>query len=482
MILPKKNSFSKDVLKLVSGTVFAQALSIIVSPLLTRFYSPENFGLSALFSSITTIVAVGSCLRYELSIMLPDNDEEAANLLGLSLGLVILTSTLSVPLIWFTKPLIVGWLSSEELGLYLGLVPLTVFFSGVFMALNYWNSRTKHFGRLSIARIVTSVTTVGTQLSGGYMGYRTGGVLIGAGVVGSALSSLVLGQQIWRDDGFKLRHSISMGGMISGLKRHYRFPLYDLSASLFNNISWQLPAFLLSAFFSMTTVGYYALGFRIISLPMNLIGQSISQVFFQRASVAQHDCTLARTVENTFNYLVKFSLFPILMLTLIGGNLFLVFFGNQWYEAGVYVQILGVWSFFWFISSPLSTVFTILEKQKKLFWIQLLIFTSRLLSLSLGGYMGDARVALSLFSISGIMVYGYLGILVFELSGISHKKFFTIIFKNLFLFVPSGIIMSILYIAKADDWLLLCFSFGLTFMYYCWLLWENKNYFISINQ
>ncbi len=102
----KKTSFASDVLKLVSGTAFAQGLTICASPFLTRLYGPEAFGTLALFVSITSIIGAIACLRYELAIMLPESDEEAANLLGVSLCFVVLISILTVPMVWLGRPII----------------------------------------------------------------------------------------------------------------------------------------------------------------------------------------------------------------------------------------------------------------------------------------------------------------------------------------------------------------------------------------
>ncbi len=415
----KKTSFANDVLKLVSGSVFAQGLTILASPLLTRLYYPEAFGTFTLFTSISSIIGAIACLRYELAIMLPESDEEAANLLGASLCFVVLVSILSIPIIWLGRPIILDLLKAPQLAGYLWLVPLMVFLSGVFLALNYWNSRTKHFGRLSIARVFQSITTTSTQLGSGYIGYGNGGSLIGASIAGFTMSSLALGGQIWRDDSHLLRQSINWRAMKQGIRRYSKFPLYDTWASLLNITSWQLPALLLSTFFGASVVGYYALAFRLMSLPMNFIGRSIGQVFFQRASVAKSNGKLAEVVEETFSHLVKVSMFPILILTLTGQDIFVLAFGEQWRESGTYVQILGAWSFFWFISSPLSTLFTVLERQKDFLYIQIGIFISRLLSLLIGGYVGNEKLAIALFSLSGVLLYGYLNILIFNLSGIS---------------------------------------------------------------
>ena len=198
---PRKSSFAGDVLKLVSGTAFAQALAIVVAPVLTRLYGPEAFGTSALFASLAGIIGAVACLRYELAIVLPKTDEEAANLLGVSLVSVVLISLLTVPLVCLGGEPLARWLNAPELGQYLWLVPLVVFLSGVFLALNYWNSRTRRFGRLSIALVSSSTVTASAQLGAGVAGCASGGTLVFANIAGSFVSTLVLAGQVWRDDG-----------------------------------------------------------------------------------------------------------------------------------------------------------------------------------------------------------------------------------------------------------------------------------------
>ena len=128
-------------LKLASGTLFAQVITIIAAPILTRWYAPETFGIYALFLSITSILGVISCMRYEIAIMLPEQDEAAANLVGVSLGFAFLVTLITVPLLWWSRDALPGWLNSPDLGFYLWLIPPAVFITGVLLAMNYWNSR-----------------------------------------------------------------------------------------------------------------------------------------------------------------------------------------------------------------------------------------------------------------------------------------------------------------------------------------------------
>lgn len=443
----KSNSFATDVLKLVTGTTIAQIITILASPILTRLYGPEAFGLFALFTSITAIIGIIACMRYELAILLPKDDEDAVNLLVLSIFIAAIVSILTGFCLYFGGDIFLDALQAPGLSSYLWIVPPFIFVSGIFLALNYWNSRTKLFGRLSVARITKALATTGTQLTAGFSGYTGGGSLIGASLAGSIVSTGILGGQIWRDDQNILKRSVSWKGMIAGLKRYKRFPMIDSASALLNTISWQLPILLLSVFFSPIIVGFYALGMRVLQTPMSFLGSSLGQVFFQRAANAQREGNLGRLVENLFRVLVLIGLFPILIFTIIGGDIFIVVFGEIWQEAGIYVQILSVWTFIWFISSPLSTLYIVLEKQDFGLIFNISNFSTRLVSLVVGGLIGSVYIALGLFAISGIFVYGYLCISLMRFSGASLSKAVKVIFSNILLFLPvAGILILLKYL------------------------------------
>lgn len=413
------SSFASNVLKLTTGSAVAQGLGILLMPILTRLFAPEAFGVAALFFSIAGIIGVVACLRYEHSIMLPESHEEAANLLGLSLFFVLVITAATALLIFFAGDIIVRLLNSQNLKRYLWLMPISIFISGIFLALNYWNSRTKHFGRLSIIQVISSVVAHPTKLLGGFAGYVSGGVLIGSTILGNLVSTAVLATQILRDDSILFKENIRWKNMMVGLKRHKKFPIFDTWSAFLNTVSRHIPTVLLAFFFSPIIVGYYALGTNLISLPITLIGTAIFQVFFQKASEARISGDLGYVVENVFQRLVRYGLFPLLILTVIGQDLFQFVFGARWGEAGFYVQILSPWMFFVFIASPLSSLAQVLERQRLALYFNIVLFASRLCSLLIGGYVGSPAIALFLFSVSGILIYGCYSFVILHLSGTS---------------------------------------------------------------
>ncbi len=466
----KKTNFASDVLTLVGGTTFAQIVTILASPVLTRLYTPEEFGTWALLISITTIVGIIACMRYEFSIMLPESDKEAINLLGLSLSIVCIITAVSILPIYFFKNEIVLMLNSPQLADFLWLIPIIIFVNGVFQALNYWNSRTKHFKRLSFAQVSRSLSTTGTQIVSGFLRYPLSGGLIVGTVVGNIVSTLVLGGQIWKDDKNFIKANLHPQKFLQGLKRYKKFPLIDTWSALLNSISWQLPAFLLAFYFSPAVVGFYSIGFRILQLPMSFIGSSLSQVFFQRASVANSQGSLDALVETVFKLLVIIGLFPILTLTFVGSDVFSVIFGSSWAEAGVYAQILSIWAFVWFISSPLSSIYVVMEKQQFGLQFNIFNFITRLLSLVIGGMMGSARIALVLFALSGTVVYGYLCYKMLSYSGVKMSHVRHIVLSKLLLFLPVGAILFILKYVGTNEYLIVGIAGSFIALYYLYVI------------
>jgi lipopolysaccharide exporter len=466
----KKESFAFDVLTLAGGTTFAQIITILSVPVLTRLYGPQDFGVWTLYISITSIISVIACLRYEYSIMLPESDEEAVNLLGLSFLAVVFVSGLTLPILWYFKEPIAGILNSQQIGDYLWLVPPFIFVSGLFLALNNWNSRTKLFKRLSLSRVFSSVSSTATQIGLGFAEkIGAGGLIIGS-LAGQSIATVVLGGQIWRDDRKLIVRSLNWKKVYQGFKKYRKFSLMDTWGALMNSVSWQLPAFILAVFFTPTVVGFYSLGFRLLQLPMSFIGGAISQVFFQRASRALSEGTLPSLVESVFRMLVIIGMFPILILTIVGSDVFTVIFGKAWAEAGVYAQILSLWAFIWFISSPLTTIYVVVEKHHFGFHYNIFNLSTRLLSLTIGGLLGSARIALMLFSVSGILVYGYLCLKMMSYSGVKISKALKIVFSNFILFVPAGIVLVTLKIAEINQILLVIFSGMIIGIYYLYIL------------
>lgn len=432
------SSFAADVLRLASGTASAQLIGILAAPLIARMFAPQAFGALAIFASTAGIISVVSCLRYEIAIYLPERDEDAANIAALSSVLVTGMSAATAVLVWLFGSPALRLAKLPELVGWLWLLPLNVFITGMWTILNCWNQRKRRFLRITVLQVVTRVAMVGSQIGLGLAGFSSGLALIGTTVFGAFVTAAILAFQTLQDDRRLFVSSVSWRAIKQLWIRYSRFPRFGMAAALLNSASFQLPIILLSGFFSAAVVGSYSFGLRVLRVPGMLIGTNVNRAFFPRAAEARHRGTLGPSVESALSYLITLSFFPCFLLTLTGGSIFSLVFGSRWHEAGVYSQILSVWLFFWFISSPLNTVFAVLEEQALELRYQVANLSTRFLAMVVGGVMGNARIAIALFTLSGVAVYGSYCVSVLRKSGASKSAVSRILWSRMLLFLPAA--------------------------------------------
>jgi O-antigen/teichoic acid export membrane protein len=301
-----------------------------------------------------------------------------------------------------------------------------------------------------------------------------GGLLFGK-MVGSGVTCTFLGRAIWRQDAPLLRNSIRVKEIFSLAGRYWKFPVFNIWGSFLNALSWQAPIWLLASFFSPAIVGFYAVGNRLIRAPMTLVGHSIAQVFFREASESEHEGRLGNTVDSVFRRLVSFGLLPAILIFFVGEELFAVLLGEPWREAGVYTQILAPFVFFWFISSPLSQLINVKERQGTGVLLQAAILVFRVVPLIIGGLLGDARFAIILFSISGAAVYGFLSWWLVGIAGGSRRSAFRVIMKYGFQFAPAVVILTAAELwTGIGQWSLLGLAVVLGSVYLVWLVYEDR--------
>jgi O-antigen/teichoic acid export membrane protein len=416
------SGFTGDVMKLTVGTTVAQAVSLLAAPVLSRLFAPDAFGVLGLFTALTGALAVVACLRYEFSIMLPETAEEAANQVAVCVVAVLGVTTLVALAVLLGHDAIPRWLHAPHLAPYLWLAPVVVGATGLYNALNQWNTRTRQFLRLAVAQMAGSGANTLVALAAGFAGFVAASSLIAAVLVSVLLCLLLLGGQIWRDDGAVFRRGLTWARLRDGALRYRKFPLFGSGGALLNALTWQLPPILLAIFFSERVVGSYAYGAKVMNMPMVLVGTAIANVFFQRAARARDDGTLPELAEATLARLAKLATLPMLLLLLLGRDIFAVVFGAPWAEAGVYMQILSLLGLVWFLAAPLLTLADVLEKQELSLKVQAGNFVLRCLALVAGGLLHDARLALLLYAAIGLAMYGGLALTLLRLAGVSPRR------------------------------------------------------------
>jgi O-antigen/teichoic acid export membrane protein len=400
---------------MMTGTAIAQAIPILISPVLTRLYKPKEFGVLALYMAIAYVVSVVAAGRYELAVILPDQEEDAVNIVLLSLLCSLIVSILTFLVVLFLNDRLAKFLRSEEISFWLYFIPLTVLLTGIYNTFYYWSTRKLQYKRLVVSKVSQTTSTAILNLLMGLKGCGSSGLVVG-GIAGQATTTLVLGFQIWKDDKNKIGF-IDKEKILRQLSRYRNFPMYSIPADFINVLANQLPVYVFGIYFGGAVVGFYALTQRVLGAPISLIASSIMDVFKQRASsdYAKHGNCRGIFIKTLLG-LTAISIVPFALFFYAAPAIFTLIFGEKWIVAGEYAQIMAIMFFFRFMSSPLSFVIYIAEKQNyDLVWQSaLLVFT--IISLSAGVYFNDDKISILCISLSYSVLYVAYLILSYQFS------------------------------------------------------------------
>jgi lipopolysaccharide exporter len=269
------------------------------------------------------------------------------------------------------------------------------------------------------------------------------------------------------------KKGINKSNLVAQMKKYKKFPKFSLWASLINTFSWQVPTLFLALFFNTTIVGFYMMGDRVIRMPINVIGRAIAQVFFQKGAEAHREGKIDLIFLQTVKMLSQIGFIPLLVLTFVGKELFIVLLGQKWAEAGVYVQIMAPWAFILFLAFPLSNIINISEKQEKGLLFNVFILTSRIAALIIGGIADSPRLALAIFSFSGVLCYGWLLLWTGEVAQVPWQKTLRAVFSSDIRWSLSTVmILTILKFLPVSVWGL-SFASALIVLLYFFLLWKR---------
>ena len=398
--LPRKG-MARNVSILMGGTAAGQGMMLIAAPLLTRLYSPEDFGLLAVFTALMSITGIIVTLRYHMAIPLPKDEKEAAHIVVLSMLVVLCMTFLSSLIVHFFKIPITRMFNLPDLADYLWLLPMGVLLLGMYDVFNYWAIRAKSFPAIARTRIAKSFGTLAVQLGGFGLGPLA--LLLGQ-IVGLALGSASLAAMSIRNNRAVFR-MVQLKGIRIAANRYRRFPLYSTWGGIFNTVGLQLPPLMFAALFNPAVAGLYALAHRALAMPMSLVGTSIADVFFSEAATARRDGKLSELVDQIHKKLVQIAMPPTLLLLVVAPDLFHMIFGDAWRQAGEVARWLAPMLYIQFIISPLSRIFIVLERQAQGTILQAVLLFSRITAVAIGAWLGDFLMAVIIYGAASAMCY-----------------------------------------------------------------------------
>ena len=285
-LLPR-NQFARSVSILAGGTATSQLLTIGATPLLSRLYTPADFGLLALFGAVSGIVATAITLRYETAILLPKKEDDAITVVILSLVVALVFGMVLSIITWVLPVNFKEILGISSLGNWL---PVTIFaaIGGALIATTTgWLNRKGAYKKIAQLRISQTAAGVFISIILGLLGLSSG--LIIAQLIGILVGLALITVQL-----MPLIKRINVNALIKTACQHQAAPKYLLPTALLDVGTMQLPIVLITAWFSTEAAGQFSMAWRLLALPTTLIGSAVGQVFFQRFTQAWPDIVEAR--------------------------------------------------------------------------------------------------------------------------------------------------------------------------------------------
>lgn len=407
----RNNKVFANLSVLLTGNIIAVLIPLLVSPILTRIFTENDFGLFTTYNAIIAISLSISTGRLDYAIIEAKNKSITSHLFLLSITIAFITSIIGFIMGYFLFPLIED-VKQSIVAVLLILIPLMIFINSFSQVCQYVLNRSDRYAGLSIIKTIRSISTGAIHVTGEYVFPISSTLIIGK-AIGNIIAFFL---SIW----FVVKNKL-----IEIKPRKYKFKYilskynkyYSINSfhALFNTISANLLPLLFVGLFTVKEVGYYGLSARVCYLPIAVISHAIFQ-FFSREFAKKIEA--GEPTKNMFvraiHNLLLVSIPPFIFLILFGPQLFGIIFGENWTEAGRYAQILAPYMLTVFLVSPFVFVPIRLNYHFKSFSIEVLNTILRIVAIVIGSKFG-VLTAITMYSITGLMVQCYMLIWIYNL-------------------------------------------------------------------
>lgn len=448
-----KSEFSKNVFTLLTGNFIAQLIPLLLTPILSRLFSPEEFGLFAFYISIISFFTVISTGRYELAILLPKKNEEGINVMALCFVILIPLSLLLFLVVFFFENQLLELLRKPGLKGWLYYLPITIFLASTYTIFTYWSNRNKRFKDTSFGAVSLATSKVGVNLYGGLLKFDVfsgtqsflsffksifhksyvipvgltpigmGGLVLGT-FFGYLLSACYFVARFLKKDSYLMKE-ISWIGIKKMAKKHDKFPKINSIHALTDQLKNSGVVYVISYMFSDIILGFYSMTLRVLTGPLASVTSSFTQVFLQQAaSDYANEQNFIQLIKKTISKLSLIALPIFLPILFFGPQIFSFVLGDKWEVAGLYAQFLTPWLFLRFVVSPVLQIAVVIERQKELFYLSLVGNAIVFGSILIGGYfLEDIKYSFLILSFLNILYYLYCYRYILKLSKLAIDQY-----------------------------------------------------------
>ncbi len=360
----------RGILTMVAGSGAARLLGVAFIPILTRLYTPDDYGLLALFMSLVAILAPIMTLRYAQAIPLPRHDRIAFNLFALCIVLIATLLAILIAVCVTLGDSILAAFNMRALAQWQWLVLLAVIGAAVYELLSLWATREKAYRDIAVTQFNQSLAGDATKLLLGAFQLHAFGLLFGQFVADTSGSGVFVKR--FHASFARLRVAVRPR-LMKLLFCHYRdFAAYRLPSQVLMRLSQQAPILIMASLFGQAQTGQLGLAIATLAAPVSLIGQAAGKAYYAEvASLGRHQPRqILRITLQTQGALFMVGIPLAALVALLAPRLFGPVFGSGWIVAGKYAAILSPYVLFQFTSSPLDQVLNVVSRQYMFLLIQ----------------------------------------------------------------------------------------------------------------
>lgn len=393
-----QSSSIRNFAKLLSANVVAQVIGLVVYPILTRIYAPEDFGLLNLFLSIGGVLAILSTAEYYYAIVLPKQDKDGNAVLAVGL-LWLLATTVIVSLTVLLSGPISQLFKSPELAQYYWMMPIYVMAVGAWNLLNYWYIRNKRYNPISRYQISQNLLSAGGKLGLGSAGLLQSGMIyavVFAPILSLAASLLTSGRRL-----ASALRELTWTDVREQARVYHNFPLYVLPRSFVNMLAGQMPVLLLTPFFGTKAVGFLSLAILLGYTPIGTITRAVYQVMYQHTMERVHQQQAIGDIFRKFLLTASAIIIPVFaVLWWVLPDLTAWLLGADWRLSGEYIRWMLPWLYVSLLSCSINYLFDVFMKQRWGLFFEVLLALMRIAGLAIGVWTGHFLWAVIGYSIA----------------------------------------------------------------------------------
>ncbi len=404
-----QNKITRNITLILGGILGAQLISLAFTPIVTRLYSPETFGLFGIIMAAVAVISPLATAAYPTAITLPKKDSDARGLALLAFFIAIATALIILVFLLFES----HWLGNilkirtQETTLLL-LIPLIVFCMACLDISGQWMIRNKAFATLAHVSVTNSLVMNITKVGAGLL-HPAATTLLLIAAFANTLQTLTLQWHARKHKKSIFNSSIqySFLSLKTLAKRYIDFPLYRMPQLTILSLSQNLPILILASFAGPASAGFYTLARTTMAAPVILIGKSVGDVLYPHINdKIQAKNEVTHTIRKSTLVLATLGFLPFATLVYFGPQIFSVLFGSEWATAGEYGRWLGLLFYFNLLSKPSLAAAPALGMQKHILVYEIASTLTKALGLLLGLYFFSSEIiAVMLYSIIASIFY-----------------------------------------------------------------------------